>query len=108
VPDQRNPDRSLPQLAAELWELVRTYVEQETKAPLRGVANFLKFGLIGAFLLGVGLLLLSIALLRALQVETGDTFAGNWSFVPYLITLIACGAVVVFAGLGMRKRGSST
>lgn len=107
MPDQRNTDRSLPTLAAELWELVRTYVRQETKAPLEGVKKFLVMGLAGSLLLGLGLLLLAVALLRALQTETGTTFDGNWSFVPYAITLAACGVVVVLAGLGMRKRGSS-
>lgn len=108
MPDQSSTDRSLPTLASELWDLVRTYVQQETKAPLRGVSTFLKYGLIGSFLLGVGLLLLAMALLRALQTETGTTFEGNWTWVPYLLTLFACGAVVVFAALGMRKRGSSS
>lgn len=108
MPDQSTDDKSIPTLATELWELVRAYVKQETLAPLKGVSTFLKFGVPGALLLGIGVLLLSMALLRALQTETGDLFGANLSFVPYLITLVVCGVVVGLAGMGMRKRGSRT
>jgi hypothetical protein len=34
-------------------------------------------------------LLLGVGALRALQTETGDTFAGDWSWAPYGITFVA-------------------
>ena len=32
---------------------------------------------------------LALSGLRALQDETGDTFTGDWSWVPYLIMFVA-------------------
>jgi hypothetical protein len=81
---------------AELLGLVRRYVIQETVAPLRTAARTLVFGLIGALFLGVGTVLLLVAVLRVLQTETGSAFAGNWSWVPYPITAIL-GLVVMGA-----------
>ena len=43
------------------------------------------------------MILLMLAGLRALQTETGDTFDGNWSWVPYLIVLVVAVAVVAWA-----------
>ena len=34
--------------------------------------------------------------LRALQTETGTTFTGNWSFVPYVIVVIG---LLILAGI---------
>ena len=81
--------RPLPQVASELWELVVAYFKQETLDPLKQLGRFVAFGMVGAFLLGCGVILLSVSALRALQTETGDTFAGNWSWAPYLIVMAA-------------------
>ena len=51
------------------------------------------FGVSGSIALSVGVLLLLLALLRALQTETGSTFTGHLSWLPYLIT--AAAALVV-------------
>jgi hypothetical protein len=51
----------------------------------------------GSLLLGVGVVLLLLAGLRALQTETGTTFTGNWSWVPYLIVLVVGAALIVLA-----------
>lgn len=83
-------EKSLPTLASELWDLVRAYAKQETIQPLKGIGRFIGFGLAGAFLLGMGLVLIAIGGLRVLQTETGTTFHGNWSWAPYLIVLVAC------------------
>lgn len=86
--------KSLPTLASELWAMVVAYVKQETLAPLRGLGRFIALGLAGSFALGIGLLLLSLALLRALQTQT-SAFDGSLSWAPYGITL-AASAVVAF------------
>ncbi len=46
-----------------------------------------------------GVVFLGLAGLRALQDETGDTFAGDWSWVPYLIVFAALviGAAIVWS-----------
>jgi hypothetical protein len=79
----------LPQLVLELRDLVVTYVKQETIVPLRQLGRYAGFGIAGALLLGLGVILLGVGGLRALQTETGSTFTGDWSWAPYLIVFAA-------------------
>ena len=96
----------------ELVQLVVDYAKQETLGPLKGLGRFLAFGLVGSIFLAVGLSVLLLAGLRALQTETGTTFAGNLTWIPYLAV---AGAAVVVAGLAgwriakgpARRRGES-
>ena len=99
----RPDDKALPTLAAELWELVVTYLKQETIDPIKALGRFLARGVAGAALLSIGVVLLALALLRALQTETGTAFTGNLSWLPYAFTLVGCLAV---AGLAVRAIGS--
>jgi hypothetical protein len=94
--------KPLPQVASELWELVVGYFKQETLDPLKQLGRFVAFGIIGAFLLGCGVILLSVSGLRALQTETGDTFEGDWSWVPYLIVMAV---LLLGGGLTWMARG---
>lgn len=73
------------------------YVKQETLGPLRGLGRYLAFGIVGSLLLAIGVILLLVALLRVLQGETGSTFAGNLSWLPYGIVAITALAVLVTA-----------
>jgi len=73
----------------EFVDMVVAYAKQETLGPMRGVGRFVAFGVSGSIALSIGLLLLLLALLRALQTETGSTFQGNLSWLPYLITAAA-------------------
>jgi len=97
-------ETSLPAQAAQLWDLVRAYAKQETIEPIKGLGRYAAMGLAGSVLLSVGLVLLTLGGLRALQTETGDTFAGSWSWAPYLIALVATTIVIVFVLRGTRKR----
>jgi membrane protein DedA with SNARE-associated domain len=99
--------RPLPQVASELWELVVAYFRQETLDPLKQLGRFVAFGIIGAFLLGSGVILLSVSALRALQTETGDMFDGDWSWVPYLIVtaVLLLGGAITWMARG--KRGAT-
>jgi hypothetical protein len=101
-------DKSLPTLATELWELVREYVKQQLVEPVKGAGRFVGFGLAGGVLLGVGLVLLAVGLLRVLQTETSDTFDGNWSWAPYLIVLVVSAAVIGLLASRMGKRKGTT
>jgi hypothetical protein len=97
----------LPQLVLELRDLVVTYVKQETVVPLKQLGRYVGFGVAGAFLLGLGSLLLGVGGLRALQTETGDTFAGDWSWAPYgimFVTLIVGGMVTWMARRSRQER----
>src|SRR4051812_41414787 len=93
--ERRTPP--LPELAMELRDLVVTYVKQQTLVPLQQLGRYIGFGIGGSLLLGFGVVFLAMSGLRALQTETGDTFTGDWSWVPYLIMIFALaigGAVV--------------
>ena len=99
-------DKSLPALAAELWDLVRAYAKQETVDPMKGVLRKVGWGLAGSVVLSVGLVLLLLGGLRALQTETGSTFTGNWSWAPYLLALAGTAVVLALVARGMAKRSS--
>ena len=89
--------KSVPEIASELFELTKSYARQETVDPLKGVGRYLAFGMAGALALGIGVILLMLAGLRALQTETGSTFTGNWSWLPYLIVLTGGAALIALA-----------
>lgn len=89
--------KPIPEVANELWALTRDYARQEAVDPLKGIGRYLAYGAAGALLGGTGVILLMLAGLRALQTETGTTFEGTWSWVPYVIVLVAAGAVAAYA-----------
>lgn len=80
--------KSIPEVMSELKELTVTYAKQETVDPLKSLTRFVAWGLPGKLLQAIGFSLLALALLRALQTETGTVFASTWSFVPYLIVAV--------------------
>ena len=98
--------KGMPALAMELWELVLAYLKQETVAPVKNLGRFLLLGVAGAVALSIGLVLLALACLRALQTELGTTFDGNLSWIPYLLTLLGCAVAAGLAGrsIGAKKR----
>ena len=98
--------KSIPQVATELWELSTAYAKQETLDPLKGLGRFLSYGLSGALLLGIGVTLLLLSGLRALQTETGTAFTGNLSWIPYLIIMVVgLGVLGLAAGRITKRKG---
>jgi hypothetical protein len=93
-------DKSLPTLVSELWDMVVAYAKQETVDPLKSLKTFIQWGLLGSVLLAVGFGLLALGGLRALQAETRPHWTGNWSWVPYALTLAV--SIVVAGLLGWR------
>jgi len=94
----RSDDRSLPTQIGELWRMVLAYFRQETVEPVRNLGRFVAFGVAGSLLLGMGVGLLLLATLRFFQTETGSTFTGHLSWVPYVIMLVVA---LVLAGAAM-------
>lgn len=90
-------EHSFPGEVQELSQLLIAYVRQETIEPIKGLGRFLAFGLAGSLLLGLGLVMAMLGLLRFLQTETSGAFDGHLSFLPYVITLCACGVVAAAA-----------
>lgn len=108
TPSRNTPaGKGLPTLVEELWQLVVSYFKQETVEPLKGLGRFALFGVAGSLFVGIGTVLLLLAGLRALQEETGDTFAGDWSWAPYGITMAGTLLVVVLAVAAVGRRKGS-
>ena len=95
----------LPQLVTELRDLVVRYVREQTLIPLQKLGRYIGFGVLGSLLLGFGVVFVGMSGLRALQDETGDTFTGDWSWVPYLIMFVALlfGAALVWLARTARR-----
>ncbi len=91
-------DKSLPAHATELWELVVAYLKQETVGPIKELGRFVGMGVAGSLLLAVGLPLIVLGTLRAVQSETGESLTGNLTWIPYFA---AIGISAVFAGLAV-------
>lgn len=87
-------ESSLVTLARELRELVFGYAKQETLDPIKRLGRVLLFGAMGASLVGLGVVFVALAALRALQLET-DAFDGNLSWAPYGIVIVGLGGVAV-------------
>ena len=98
--------KGVPALASELWRLVVTYLKQETVVPAKALGRFVAMGVAGSLLLSVGLVLLILAGLRALQTEFDTPFEDEWSWAPYLITLVVSALVAALAlrAIGSHKR----
>jgi hypothetical protein len=79
----------------EVVKLVVDYIKQETLDPVKGLGRYVVFGVAGSVALSIGLLVLAVGFLRLLQTETGSTFTGNLSWIPYVI----CTVLVVFIAI---------
>ena len=94
----------------ELKDLVVGYAKQETVDPLKTLGRYLGYGLAGSILLGMGLILLLLALLRGLQQieffnDPSEIEGGTFSWPPYGITALV-GAIL--AALFLMKLMSVT
>jgi hypothetical protein len=74
--------------AQETVNLIVAYVKQETLDPVKGLGRYVLFGVAGSVALSIGLVILAVGVLRLLQTETGSTFTGNLSWIPYLIIAV--------------------
>ena len=102
----RSESKSIPALVGELWEMTLAYLKQETVEPAKGLGRFVAFGVGGSLVLALGLVIMLLGGLRALQDETGATFTGDLTWAPYGIT--AGGALVLVAAVAwaaVRGRG---
>jgi hypothetical protein len=107
---EKPESKSIPVLANELRELVVTYARQETVEPAKRLGRYVAMGTAGSVVIAIGLGFLVFAGLRALQTETGNTFGGKLTWVPYTICagsslLIVAAAVAAIARGASRPRG---
>ena len=82
--------------AKEIQTMLVAYAKQETIEPLKSLGKFLAWGIMGAVLVFLGSMFIGVGVLRLLQSETGDAFAGGnfASTLPYLITIVALVAII--------------
>ncbi|MEA2902099.1 MAG: hypothetical protein QOH36_1986 [Actinomycetota bacterium] len=96
-------DRGFLGDVSSLWQLVVAYFKQETLEPIKGLKRFVAWGLAGSLLVGLGSVMIVLGALRLLQ--TVDAFDGNWSFIPYLVTLVvAFGGTLAAVSAGNKDR----
>ena len=107
--------------AKDVFKLSLDYLKQETKGPLAGIGRMLAAGIAGAFLIGTGLVLCGMALLRGLQsafakessvpkVAGEGSLSGSFSWAPYLLAALGCmvaiGLVVLLIQRSTRARST--
>lgn len=88
----------------ELKAMVTTYAKQETVDPLKLLGQWLAFGVAGGVAIGIGLLLLGLGGLRALQTQTGGWFDDSLTWIPYLIMFFAFVLLIALTVKAMLKR----
>jgi Putative Actinobacterial Holin-X, holin superfamily III len=97
----------------ELLSLSLAYIKQETKEPLNGIGRLLAFGVAGATCMGLGLVLLGLALLRGVQAAFAyvhadggrGPFSGSLSWIPYLLASLGCAFVIAAIGFAWSSAG---
>ncbi|HUY05932.1 MAG TPA: hypothetical protein VMU99_01570 [Acidimicrobiales bacterium] len=103
-PEIKSPRDELQDVLDE----AKRYFVAQTLAPLKSIGRKLLFGLSGALVAGIGIVLCLVGLLRVLQIEVGNTFAGMWTFVPYFLVAVSgilVSAIVILVGFRRyRKR----
>ena len=100
-------EKDVATLVTELADLIVRYAKQETVEPIRDLRRYLGFGLAGSVLLSIGIPLLLLGELRAIQLETWPHLTGDWSWVPYAIVFLTGAAIiaVLASRIGAVKRG---
>lgn len=99
--------KGLQDAGGELVEMIVAYAKQETLEPLKGLGRYITFGLAGSVAVATGSVLVLVAVLRALQTETGTVFGGHLVWLPYIITtpvaLGVIGLLVAVVARGSRR-----
>jgi MFS family permease len=87
----------------EVIEFVKTYAKQETVDPIKEAGRWLGFSAAAAVLIGFGLSLVLLGVLRLVQTEVDRLARGAWSWVPYAIVFAVCIIVLAFAAWRLNK-----
>jgi hypothetical protein len=87
----------------EVVEYITAYAKQETLGPLRGAGRWLAFGAAASVLLGLGLGLVLLGLLRLLQTEWTRSATGSLSWLSYAI-VAAVGIILLVLTMSRIRR----
>jgi hypothetical protein len=99
-------EKSTTEIVNDLFDLLKNYARQETVDPIKSLGRFIGYGTAAALVLGIAGTLLTVGVLRLVQVETRDFLDGNWSWVPYMAALVVSGLLTVLS-LKLIKRKPS-
>jgi len=88
----------------DIVDLIKDYARQELLDPLRKVPRWLAYGTAGSVLIMIGSVSLVLAVLRALQTETGTWVQGNLSWLPYAVTFAVVLVAILLLALRINKR----
>jgi hypothetical protein len=93
------PGKSFQQTLKELWDLLRTYAQQETIGPLKNLGRQLGMGIGGSLSFALGWFLVVLGIMRLLQTHSlpgiGNWFmVHNWTIYILAVVLIALAALV--------------
>ena len=94
----RTAIRAEPTSVGEVIEAVKTYAKQETVEPLKRAGKYVGYGAAGGVMIGLGVSLLLLGLLRFVQSEWSRSAEGRLSWLAYLVTLVG---VAVLGGLSV-------
>jgi H+/Cl- antiporter ClcA len=92
-----DPSDSFAGRVTAVVDISKAYARQEVVGPLKHLGRFVGLGLAGAVFLGLGAIMLALALLRFLQEDAGSWTTGNWSWLPYLLVSIPLALAAVLA-----------
>ena len=76
----------------ELRTVFLRYIADETLKPIKTLGRFILFGVIGSVFVGLGVVLISVGVLR--YFETFSVFRGSLSWIPYAV-LVVVGFIVI-------------
>lgn len=86
-------DKSPKDTFDELRTMVVDYAKQETLNPIKNLGRWVAFGFAGGLSITLGVILLGLGALRALQTQT-SVFDGGWNFVPYILVFLILGVAI--------------
>jgi hypothetical protein len=90
---------------SEVFDYLKAYAKQETLGPLKGAGSWLGYGFAAAAVLGLGLVVMLLGLLRLLQTEWERSASGNLSWLAYVIVLVVA-AVLLLLTLSRIKKST--
>jgi hypothetical protein len=96
--------KSFQQVFQELWDLLKSYAQQETIGPLKNLGNQFKWGMAGSLFITLGIFLLTMSVLRGLQTQV-PFFRDNvgWTSIPYFVAFGVLAAFMAWVGLRMKR-----
>lgn len=94
APDDRRSDAGSPPSIGDVVQYVTTYARQETIGPLKGAGRWIGYGLVSAVLLGLGMVIVLLGLLRLIQTEWDRAASGSLSWLAYVLVLVVCVALI--------------